>query len=246
MNIDNNNIDPKYLENNHRIDAYLKGAMSKDEEQQFFRDMENNPELKSKAIAMARLVKGLKQVGTRQDKEFLDSFLAATDNEVYEATRSAIKRRQAGIISLRKMSIVLSIAACLTCVVWLCFEYYDYRYTTGLGEKYVDTFSSGLMVRGLDSPTDAEKKLESLFANVKSGNKLDDAIHELSLCWELSQIDTYNDYTDYSAEIGWNLAIAYLKDNNKKEAKKVLEKLITSSEEGSAIHNSSKRLLEEL
>ena len=59
-------------------------------------------------------------------------------------------------------------------------------------------------------------------------------------------METYNDYTDYSAEIGWNLAIAYLKDNNKQEAKKVLEKLITTSEKGSAIYNTSKQLLKEL
>jgi hypothetical protein len=62
---------------------------------------------------------------------------------------------------------------------------------------------------------------------VKDNVNLDGAIHELSLCWELSTMETYNDYTDYSAEIGWNLAIAYLKDNNKKDALAVLAKMAT-------------------
>ena len=62
---------------------------------------------------------------------------------------------------------------------------------------------------------------------MKDNVNLDGAIHELSLCWELSTMETYNDYTDYSAEIGWNLAIAYLKDNNKKDALAVLEKMAT-------------------
>jgi Tfp pilus assembly protein PilF len=59
-------------------------------------------------------------------------------------------------------------------------------------------------------------------------------------------METYNDYTDYSSEIGWNLAIAYLKDNNKKDAKVMLEKLISSSEDSSAIHSKAKELLEKL
>ena len=59
-------------------------------------------------------------------------------------------------------------------------------------------------------------------------------------------METYNDYTDYSAEIGWNLAIAYLKDNDMKGAKKVLEKLIAITEQGSAINNESKKLLNKL
>jgi hypothetical protein len=59
-------------------------------------------------------------------------------------------------------------------------------------------------------------------------------------------METYNDYTDYSSEIGWNLAIAYLKDNNKKDAKIVLEKLIGITEKGSAVNGKAKELLEKL
>jgi len=41
-------------------------------------------------------------------------------------------------------------------------------------------------------------------------------------------METANYYTDYSADIGWRHAIAYLKDNNKKDAKKVLDKMENS------------------
>ena len=41
-------------------------------------------------------------------------------------------------------------------------------------------------------------------------------------------------------------AIANLKDNNKKEAKKVLEKLISSTEDSSAINSKAKELIEKL
>jgi thioredoxin-like negative regulator of GroEL len=59
-------------------------------------------------------------------------------------------------------------------------------------------------------------------------------------------METYNDYTDYSSEIGWNLAIAYLKDNNKKDASVVLEKLVAQAESGNAIHAKAIELLEKL
>lgn len=66
---DIDNIDPKLLDEDDRIVAYLKGKMSEEEVQNFMKELEENPELKEKAIAVARLVKGLKEVGTEQDKK---------------------------------------------------------------------------------------------------------------------------------------------------------------------------------
>lgn len=245
---DINNIDPKFLEEDARIESYLKGQMSADEEQIFLKELEENPELKEKAIVMARLVKGLKEVGAEQDKAIIDAFLASSEEEIAAIAKKATQEEVAALHASKTVSIRkwISIAASLIFVVWLGFEYNDYLNTTGLGEEYGKAFTSSMIARGSESPTSGEKKLESLFANVKNGEKLDNAIHELSLCWELSTMETYNDYTDYSSEIGWNLAIAYLKDNNKKDAKKVLEKLIETTEEGTAINIKAKELIEEL
>lgn len=245
----NINIDPKLLEEDDRIVAYLKGKMSAREEQLFLEELNDNHELKQKAIMTARLVKGLKDVGADQDKDTRGAFMASNTGSVQSAVEKAIHVDEvsaitsAKTVSIRKASTWLSIAASLIFIVWLGFDYNDYQNTTGLGEEYGNAFSSSMIARGDDSPTDAEKKLESLFANVRSGDNLDNAIHELSQCWELSTMETYNDYTNYSAEIGWNLAIAYLKDNNKKDAKIVLDKLIDTSEEGSAINIKAKELL---
>lgn len=272
---DINNIDPKLLEEDDRIVAYLKGQMTVEEEQQFMKDLENNPDLKEKAIVTARLVKGLKQVGEEQDKDIRGAFLASSEQGVEAVARKATQIKETAIVAeqeavhaerertgtyyrrvepemaaktkpIRRVSSWLAIAASLVGIVWLGIGYINYRHTTGLGEEFGNVFSSSMIVRGADSPSKVEKKLEQLFTDVKENKNIDNAIHELSLCWEISQMETYNDYTDYSAEIGWNLAIANLKDNNKKEAKKILEKLITTSEEGSAIYKTSKQLLEEL
>lgn len=257
MNIDINNIDPKLLEEDDRIVAYLKGRMSAEEELSFLKELENNPELKEKAIAIARLIKGLKEVGSEQDRDIQRVIHASSKEGVESATKNAIQEdsevaisSQTNTISMNKPVKWLSIAASLICIVWLGFTYYSYRHTTSLGETYGVVFEESTIVRGEDkgegTSFEIEKKLQGLFSNVKENKNINDAIHELSLYWEQSTRDTYNDYTDYSAEIGWNLAIAHLKNNDKKEAKAVLEKLITVSEEGSAINNKAKELLEKL
>lgn len=272
---DINNIDPKLLEEDDRIVAYLKGQMTVEEEQQFMKELEDNPDLKEKAIVTARLVKGLKQVGEEQDKDIRGAFLASSEQGVEAVAKRVTQIENAAIVAeqeavyaerertgtyyrraepemaaktkpIRRVSSWLAIAASLVGIVWLGIGYNNYRHTTGLGEEFGDAFSSSMIIRGADTPSKAEKKLEQLFTDVKENKNIANAIRELSLCWELSTMETFNDYTDYASEIGWNLAIAYLKDNNKQEAKKVLEKLITTSEEGSAIYNTSKQLLEEL
>lgn len=272
---DINNIDPKLLEEDDRIVAYLKGQMTSEEEQQFMKDLEDNPDLKEKAIVTARLVKGLKQVGEEQDKDIRGAFLASSEQGVEAVAKRVTQIENAAIVAeqeavyaerertgtyyrkvepeqraktkpIRRVSSWLAIAASLVGVVWLGIGYYNYQHTTGLGAQFDNAFPSSMIVRGAESPSEAEKKLEQLFTNVKENKNIEEAIHELSLCWELSAMETYNDYTDFSTEIGWNLAIAYLKDNDRKGAKKVLERLVKISEEGSAISKKANELLNKL
>ena len=219
--------------------------MSAEEEQQFIKEVEENKELKEKAIVTARLVKGLKQVGMRQDKDIIDALLVSSENEVEQAARNASKQRK--VISIHKTSTWLSIAASLIFVVWLGLEFNDYRSTTGLGNEYGNSaFTTEMISRGADSPSEVEKKLENLFNEVKDNRNIEDAIHELSLCWELSTMETYNDYTDYSAEIGWNLAIAYLKDNNRKDASTVLAKMAVLYDADTAVGKQVRELQQKI
>ncbi len=277
------NIDPRFLEEDERIVSFLKGKMSAEEEQKFMEDLDANPELKQNAIVTARLVKGLKEVGTLRDREMVDAFLASTERGVDFAVTAAshianfadvqesacysltdsdewpheVEEKPAACpekevpnrkkaVPARKWLKWLSIAASLVTVVWLGMEYGMYKTTTGLGEQYGNAFTSSMIVRGAAGQSEASKKLEQLFADVKDNRNIGDAIHDLSLYWELSMMETYNDYTDYSAEIGWNLAIAHLKDNDRKNAKKVLYKLVKTTEEGSAINKKAKELLEKV
>lgn len=238
---DTNNIDPKLLEEDDRISAYIKGQLSAEEEQLFLKELEDNPEMKEKAIVTARLVKGLKQVGDEQDKDIRGAFLASSEQGVETVTKQ-VTRQRAKTIPIRKVSTWIAVAASVVCIVWLGIDYTNYKHTTGLGEEYSDVIpfdiSSG--VRGSGS-SDEAKKLEKLFASVKNGVDLDNTIHELLLCWESCSPEDI-----YFEPIGWNLAIAYLKDNNKKEAKNVLIKLIAGTEEGRATNTKAIELLKKI
>lgn len=253
MIIDINNPDPKLLEEDDRISAYLKGKMTTEEESLFLKDLEDNPDLKERAIAAARLVKGLKEVGSERDGGIREALLASSEKGVESAAKSAVQQDvrakamapKAERFSIRKVSAWLSVAACIALIAWIGIDYTSYRKTTGLGDEYDSVFPSGMISRGADASSEAEKRLEQLYADVRENANIDTAVHELSICWEVSNMETYNDYTDYSTEIGWYLAIAHLKDGDKKNAKTVLEKLIATQEE-SAVSKKAKELLEKL
>ena len=137
-------------------------------------------------------------------------------------------------------------AASVALIVWAGIGYKDYRQTTSLGEQYATTFSFDQLTRGAGEHSEAEVKLAKLFENIANKTDLDKTLHDLSLCWELSAQETYNDYTDFAPEIGWNLAIGYLKNNKRKQAKATLEKLIEVAPEGTAIGNKAREVLKKI
>ena len=268
-----NNIDEALLLEDERIANYLKGRMTSEEEQAFIDELKANPELKSKAVAMARLVKGMKQVGNQRDEEISNAMLASDKSEIEEIAKDAIggavvvpfpsediysetgKAASASTITppvanksshSRKVATWLSMAASIALIIWAGFGYHDYRETTGLGAQYAPTITTDLtegISKGSGESSEVETKLANLFNNVTNKTDLKNTLHELSLCWELSTQETYNDYTDFAPEIGWTLAIGYLRDNNRKQAKAVLEKLTDVAPAGTDIGDKARELL---
>lgn len=239
-----NSIDEALLLEDEIIVRYLKGKMTTDEEEKFMQEVNSNDELKSKAVAIARMVKGMKEVGAASDKEVVDEFLAIDSDEIKTLAKNVSANNKKGkVISWRRTATWLSAAASIALLIWGGFTYNDFRRTTGLGEEYSTVFSSSQFTRGGEDNAEIENKLAKLFDNVASKKDLDNTLHELSLCWQLATQETYNDYTDYASEIGWNLAIGHLKNNDKKKAKEVLTKLIDITPEGTAIGDKARELL---
>ena len=246
MKESNENINPSLLEENDRITSYLKGKMTNEEEAAFMEEVKKNPELKAKAIAMARLVKGLKEAGRKHDEEVRNILMASNEKEIKEVTEDVVKNQKSHFFSIKKAGLWLSLAASFALVLWLGYGYYDYRKTTGLGDEYANAFQTSLITRGEDVSNETQINMQTLFDNIKSDTDIEKTIHDLTLYWELSKMESYNDYTDYSNEIGWYLAIGYLKNNDKKNALLTLEQIIQRTEENSEINSKARIINEEL
>lgn len=250
-----NMIDPKTLQEDEMILAYLKGEMSEDKDATFFEELKNNEKLKERAITMARLTRGMKDVGTIQDKIIMTAMLSSSKKDIISIASRASRSNGHEMPAethkkpkpfIRKASIWMSIAASFALIICSGISLYNYQYNMRLADEYANAFGSSQISRGGDDNTATEAKLARLFDNIAKKKDLDNTIHELALCWELSTMETYNDYTDYSAEIGWNLAIGYLKDNDKKNAKIILEELVSKQPNNSFISLKSIELLRKL
>ena len=216
-------MDDQLYNNEERINRYLHGEMFPGEESVFEADLQKDNTLKQQAESMARIVKGMEVVGKEHDKQLLEKMKASSGKKTS---------------SLRWISIAASIALVFT----VSYFVYDYSATTRLGKEYAYAFPVSEVIRG-EEDEDVVNTLTLLFDNVANGKDLDNTIKQLEELWALAQSDTYNGYTTYEPYIGWNLAIAYLRNYDKKEAKVVLEQLQTTYPEGTTIGDEIAELL---
>lgn len=237
-------IEQNLLDDDNKILRYLKGEMVVDEERAFLSELQTNSELRSKTITMARLVKGLQEVGDAEDADIKSAMQSFSENEMRTIGKQIVHSEKKSVFSLKKASVWISIAASIALVIWSGVGFYNRQQTIGLANEYANAFNtSSMIVRGEQYDSEAESNLSRLFANIADGKDMDNTLQELSLYWEQSTTENYNDYTEYFAEIGWNLAIGYLKDNNRKDAKTVLKKLMATTDDGSIVHSKAQELL---
>ena len=231
MNGKENIIQEKDLVNDERISRFMQGLMEADEEDAFQIELKNNEELRNQAIAQARLVKGMKQV----DEEL---------KEMFQRTDEQTIRNIANRVTARKNRSTrwLAIAASVVFIVFVGFKSYDYYDTTNLGKAYANAFPTSSIVRG-ELNTDVESELKALFDNVAQNRDLDNTTSRLKTLWELSKQESYNDYTDYSPYIGWNLAIGYLENYEKAKAKEILKEMKQVYPEGTALGDKIREVL---
>lgn len=231
MNGKENIIQEKDLVNDERISRFMQGLMEADEEDAFQIELKNNEELRNQAIAQARLVKGMKQV----DEEL---------KEMFQRTDEQTIRNIANRVTARKNRSTrwLAVAASVVFIVFVGFKSYDYYDTTNLGKEYANAFPTSSIVRG-ELNTDVESELKALFDNVAQNRDLDNTTSRLKTLWELSKQESYNDYTDYSPYIGWNLAIGYLENYEKAKAKEILKEMKQVYPEGTALGDKIREVL---
>lgn len=238
-----------------RIMSFLRGEMTQDEESLFKEELQKNPEFKEKAISLARLAKGIKQVGEENDRILKDALLSADETTVRNIVKKVTEVKAAAwesetpvtgqtnstakIIPFKKRyAAILSIAASICLIVYLGFQFNEGRkeneYLISLGNQFAVPYQSignpeeGGLMRGGDiteEEDDIEKEVKELVNNVYSDKDLDNTLKRLAELWEDSTSDTYSDYSDYAPQIGWALATGYLKNKDKEATISILEEM---------------------
>jgi hypothetical protein len=144
----------------------------------------------------------------------------------------------------RKYATILSMAASILLIVYLGFTYYSYNKTTSLGNQFAMTHETSVARGGENAK--AETEISNLINNIYNNKDLNKSLKRLAVLWEVSTMETYNDYSEFAPEIGWALATGYLKDTNKDDAKEVLDKMAKLYEEDDAMGKKVRELLEKI
>lgn len=181
-----------------RIDAFVRGEMTEDEEATFKQEIKADPELRSHVLATVSLIKGIREQNAKKEKELIQQ---NTKNRVRTLVWWAT-----------------SIAA----VFAIFFGYsIDKRHQelTNLVSPYYMQYDVKELSRG-DTDSTLVYHLYSLF-NERNADK---TIKELESIY--GSLDTDETYYLYANDIAWNLALAYIKNDQIDKAIPVLEKLI--------------------
>ena len=205
-----------------RIEAFLRGEMNAEEEIAFKQEIRQNPELRSRAMAMTSLIKGL------QDK-----------NSARETT--IIKENTAKSRVRPLLYWACSIAAVFTIVFGV---YKDHRYRTleATVSPYYTEYDMSDVSRGdLDSAKVVH--LYSLFTQIQENRSVSGIIKELEPINE--SLDDDFTYNAYANDIAWHLALAYVKDDQIDKAISILQKLKAENPD-TPIYNKANELIKNL
>ena len=196
----NNDI---YLETvDERIDAFIRGTMTEEEETAFKQEIKADPELRNHVMSTLALIKGIREQASEREHALFTP--KATDR-----TRTLLKW------------------ACSIAAVFAIFFAYqkDQRYNelSSIVSPYYAEYSMNDISRGdTDSATVAH--LYTIFSNIKEQRNVKSIIAELEPIY--NSLDSDFTYNAYANDIAWNLALAYVKDDQKDKAITVLEKLV--------------------
>ena len=185
-----------------RIESFLRGEMTFEEETAFKQEIQADPELRAHVRSTVALIRGIRNLDSEQEK----TIIAKYDNSRIRSV----------------LAWVCSIAA----VFAIIFGYQkDQRYNelSAIVSPYYTEYNMSDISRGdIDSATVAH--LYTLFNNIKEQRNVNNVIKELETIY--ASLDTDFAYKAYANDIAWNLALAYIKDDQIEKAIQVLEKLV--------------------
>lgn len=205
-----------------RIEAFLRGEMTAEEEAAFKQEIRQNPELRSSAMAMTSLIKGLQDQNSSKEANIIKE----------STTKSKVRP--------------LLWWACSVAAVFAIFFgiYKDHRYRmldATVSPYYTEYEMSDISRGDVDSVTLVH--LFGLFTQIQEKRSVSNIIKELETIY--NSLDDDFTYNAYANDIAWNLALAYVKDDQIDKAVSILERLKNDNPE-SPIYNKADELIKKL
>jgi hypothetical protein len=199
----------RFEEIDERIELFLKGKMNPTEAESFKLELKDNKELRNRAKVVALMVKAMKESSSKQDERIINEITG--------------KQKKSKIITLSYR--ITAIAACL-CII---FSITDYQFrksnTLDLAVQYSGKYlmdESSFRDRG----SAIQNELFTLSDQIKEKQDLTKIISRLDSMFVTASSEGFNEYTSYHEQIGKCLVVAYLQNNERGKAIKLLEDLI--------------------
>lgn len=185
-----------------RIDSFIRGAMTEEEEAAFKEEIKADPELRAQVLATVSLIKGIRTQEAEKEKVLIQK-------DTKNRTRSI-------------MLWACSIAA-LFVIFFGVYKEKRYRDLSAIVSPYYSEYSMSEYSRGDDIDSVTVAHLYTLFNNIKEQRNVSDIIEELAPIY--ASLDSDIAYSTYANDISLNLALAYIKDDQIDNAIPVLKKL---------------------
>ena len=216
---------------------FLKKQLTSEEEAQYLNKLKEIPALRKRAQVIALAVEQMGEVSKEASRDLI--------GRIGKQSEAAFRRvAQLPAKQVRLWPRVARYAAAASVIFFVGFggyKYYQYDQTISLGAEYYQPMDA--IYR---SPEDNTlKELAKVFKNVETGDNLTETIAQLRKFYSLAKSDEYSDYSLYTVDIAWNLAVAHLKNNDRKEAIKVLEEIIQDNQ-GKAIADKAAELIKKI
>ncbi len=183
-----------------RIDSFIRGTMTEEEEAAFKEEIKADPELRAQVLATVSLIKGIRSQEAAKEKVLIQK---NTKNR----TRSI-------------MLWACSIAA-LFVIFFGVYKEKKHRDLSAIVSPYYSEYSMSEYSRGEDIDSVTVAHLYTLFNNIKEQRNVNDIIEELEPIY--ASLDSDFTYSAYANDIALNLALAYIKDDQIDKAISILE-----------------------
>lgn len=218
---------------NEQIDRFLKGQMSAEEEQQFKKEIGQNPELKQQVREHLYLIRGIKQVKSQEEQKIIQQ-------EQHEQKVTPLRKNWIKITSIAaSIAFIMVLSGIEGSRLYYQHEIRQYAYNASVGVMSDLAAAS----RGtIDEETKAH--LTDLFTNAQEGKDLAETIDELSRLYVLTKDEFVDIEDDYAYQIGWFLAVSYINDGDYEKALEIINNIESEYPDNEDIKSIQKQLVE--